>query len=423
MATGEKTQRGPRKATPKWVAGMRENLRIECGRGWRITEVSGRIFLTVQHADGQRSTLQTSLPWAKTSQPALIKVAADLKIRMTEHRLGLRQAYELITQNEKITTSNGQDWPATIDKFKAEKVGSGEISERTWHRNYRLVMEKALFELTSGSPRPSTALELMERLRDNHGGEPGSTGRRLRMQYTAQLLKYAVNKLGAEQRWLPPADLSSYIGIKQAGHELTTYISDEQICRLLAALKDRNKQWFNAVAIVTCFGLRGVELNYLEANGETMHCSFSKRTAKKPQGTKPRNILGLSPEGMPSLAKDMLALYAEHGKQCLPEACRTDRAGDRLHQYLERLPIWQELVKEVAALPTNGSTGNNLRVYSLRHAYAARAEEVGIPDRRAALYMGHSLSVHHSHYSGTRADDISKDLLKIQMRQGIAAPA
>ena len=114
MATVQKTQRGPRKATPKWVAGMRENLRIECGRGWRITEVSGRIFLTVQHADGQRSTLQTSLPWAKTSQPALIKVAADLQIRMTEHRLGLRQAYELITQNEKITTSNGQDWAATV---------------------------------------------------------------------------------------------------------------------------------------------------------------------------------------------------------------------------------------------------------------------------------------------------------------------
>lgn len=415
MAREPAATRSTRKKTPAWVKDMRSSLKTQCGSGWRITELSERIFLTVQFDDGQRSTVQTNLPWAKTSQAELVKVCASIKQRMVEQHLGLKDAYALITTNETITTDNGQDWPTTVEKFKDHKIGSGEISERTWARNYKFVMEKVLIEM-GRKQRPSTARELFQKLVKNHGGEGGSTGRRLRMQYTKQLLTYAVDKLGADPRWTPPVDLRPFIGIKGAGHETTTYISDDQICRLLRVVKERNEEWFRAIAIVACFGLRGVELNYLEAKGELMHCTYAKRTARKPKGTKPRDIPGLSPEGWPGLAEDMLAVYAERGKNCLPESCRSDRAGDRLHQYLERLPIWQQLVEEVAALPTTGDTGNDLKPYSLRHAYSARCEELGIPDRRAAVYMGHSLQTHHSHYSGTRADDIARDLERIKAR-------
>ena len=71
-----------------------------------------------------------------------------------------------------------------------------------------------------------------------------------------------------------------------------------------------------------------------------------------------------------------------------------------------------ELVAEVAATPAVGSTGNELVPYSLRHAYADRADRIGMTDKEAALQMGHSVQTHNAHYTGTGADTAARALAK-----------
>ena len=117
------------------------------------------------------------------------------------------------------------------------------------------------------------------------------------------------------------------------------------------------------------------------------------------EGTKPRDIVGLDPAGLEGLSDNLLALLAERGMDPLPEACRHERCGDRFHQFLERKPIWQKLMKEVASTPSTDGSGQALVPYSLRHGYALRAHEVyGLSPRVAAAVLGHSLQTHSAVY-------------------------
>jgi len=381
---------------------MRTALRGQNGEGWSVRDIRGRIQLSVRFDDGVRSTTVLDLPWAGTSQARLLVIAAAAKPLVVDGK-SLGEAVEVLVTGEASNLCNaGTNWAKVAEKFRKRKIAGGEVSERTWHRNYRAPIEKALAVLTA-KPAPISGHGVLQKLVEIYGGEPGSTGRRLRIQYVAQMLRYAVEDEGAEARWLPPNDLGALIGVKQAGHMMSTFIKDDQISRLLVGIS--NPEWRTAVGLLACFGLRPIELSAITANGEMLHCGYRKRTARKPQGTKPRVIVGLDPVGLTGLSANLLALLSERGQEALPAACRSSRVGDALHQYLERQPIWRQLVAEVAATPTTGSTGNVLVPYSLRHAYAARASEVyRLTDRVAATFMGHSVQTHGSHYSGTNTE-------------------
>jgi integrase len=389
--------------SPNWISSMRTALRGQCGEGWSVRDIRGRIQLSVRFDDGARSTTVLDLPWAGTSQAPLLVIAAAAKPLVLDGK-SLGEAVEVLVTGEASNIGKGPTkWAKVAEKFHAFKVSSGQLaSERSWHRNYRAPIERALAVL-AGKPTPTSGRGLLQKLVELHGGEPGSTGRRLRIQYVAQMLRYAVDDEGAEARWLPPTNLVPFIGVKPAGHVMATFIKDDQISRLLVGIA--NPEWRTAVGLLACFGLRPIELSTISANGEMLHCTYSKRTARKSEGTKPRDIIGLDPVGLPGLSANLLAVMAERGQEALPAACRGPRAGDALHQYLERQTIWRQLVVEVAETPTTSSTGNTLVPYSLRHAYAARASEVyGLTDRVAATFMGHAVQTHGSHYSATNTE-------------------
>ena len=398
---------------PAWVSSGRTALRGQCGEGWSVRDIRGRVQLSVRFDDGARSTTVLDLPWAGTSQARLLVIAAAAKPLVLDGK-SLGEAVEVLTTGEASNlASGGTNWAKVAEKFCIRKVASGEVSERTWRRNYRAPIEKALAVLTC-KPAPTSGRGVLQKLVELHGGEPGSTGRRLRIQYVAQMLRYAVDDEGAETRWLPPTNLGPFIGVKQAGHTMTTFIKDDQISRLLAGIA--NAEWRTAVGLLACFGLRPVELSTISTNGEMLHCGYRKRTARKPEGTKPRDIVGLDPVNMSGLSANLLAMLSERGKEALPAACRSPRAGDALHQYLERQAIWHQLVAETLEMPTAGSTGNVLVPYSLRHAYAARASEVyGLTDRVAAAFMGHSVQTHASHYSGVNTEMLRSALERTKL--------
>jgi hypothetical protein len=401
--------------TPTWILTLRRDLRLQNGEGWYVKDVRGRIQLAYRFADGTQTTCTLELSWAGSSKLGLLQIAAAAK-SLVESGKSLKDAVALIARSEGITEAGTTSWPRVAELFHQHKVGGGEVSERTFHRNYRLRIARAL-ELLTGKSRPTGGSGLLQALVDRHypnGKGAGQTDRRLQIQYVAQLLKFAVEEQGADARWLPPADLRRFVGVKQKGHTMATFISDDQICRLLAAITD--SQWRTAVGLVACFGLRPVELGFIAAAGDVLRCTYAKRTARKPQGTPPREILGLDPAGLEGLSANLLAMLAERGKEALPAGCRGERAGDALHQFLERQKVWQALVQQVAEAPVTGNTGSELVPYSLRHAYADRASVQGLSDKEAALLMGHSLQTHHSHYSGTTADTMARAKAKLQAR-------
>jgi hypothetical protein len=399
--------------TPTWIQTLRKDLRLQNGEGWYAKDVRGRIQLAYRFADGTQTTCTLDLPWAGSSKLPMLQAAAAAK-PLVEAGKSLKEAIALIARSEGITEGGATNWPRVAELFHQHKVGSGAIKEGTWDNNYRLRIDRAVTVLT-GRSKPTSGPGLLQALVDTYfpgGRAAGETDRRLQMQYVAQMLRFAVKEQGADARWLPPADLKPFSGIKQAGHTMATYISDDQICRLLASITDR--QWRTAVGLVACFGLRPGELGYISANGDTLRCTFAKRTARKPQGSPPREILGIDPAGLEGLSANLLALLAERGKEALPPGCRGERAGDALQQYLSRHKPWQALVQEVAEAPAVGNTGNKLVPYSLRHAYADRASVQGLSDKEASLLMGHSLQTHHSHYSGTTADTMARAKAKLQ---------
>lgn len=400
------------KRTPSWVVAMRKGLAGLNGEGWTVRDIRGRIQLSVRFADGQRTSLVLDIPWAGTSQADLLSTAARLKTLMLEKGLGLREAYGLLVGSKDMVTEAGElNWGEVVRRFEQFKVGSGAVKPSNWQEMYRPVMDQALAALTA-SPRPVNSKILLERLVAAHGGDPGSRGRQLRLQYTAQLLRFAVAQCAADRRWEPPASLKPYVGIRGKGKEFTTPIKDHQVVRLLAGIA--NPQWRRAVALVACFGLRGVELAYIHPRGALLHCSYRKRTERCPEGTRPRDIVGLDPDGLAGLSANLLAQLAEQGAAALPEAVRSpERAGQALGQFLGRQRIWRELVEETSVIPSTDGAGQALVPYSLRHGYALRAHELyGHSPRATAALMGHSLKTHSDTYGAWTDREVIENVLE-----------
>ena len=416
------TPRKPAKA-PAWVKGMRQALTGLAGEGWMVRDIRGRIQLTVRFDDGQRSSVVLEPPWAGTSQAALLTTAEKLKALMSQGR-GLKEAHQLLAKSTVSTTIAGDtDWTAIVEDFRKAKVESGGIKPTTWRRMYQPEMNHLLTALAT-KPKPVNSKTLLQRL-VGVGGEPGSDGRKHRIQYAAQLLRHAVNECAADPRWEPPSNLKPFVGSKPKGTTLTTFAKDDQIVRLLEGVD--NPQWRNAVGFVACFGLRGVELAYLSPKGGFLHCSYRKRTARKEEGTDPRDIVGLDPAGLEGHSANLLAMLEEQGNACLPSACfRVNEegemlaAGHALSQYLARNSVWQQLKAETAELPPTGNAGNDLVPYSMRHAYAARAhEDYGFSPRKTAGLMGHSLLTHSRHYGS----QIDQEILDTALEQAQAVVA
>ena len=210
MAT---TTTKPRKI-PGWVETLRTGLNGQNGEGWTVREIRGHIQLSVRFDDGARSTVVTALPWAGTSQAALLTTAARIKELMARGHVP-REAYELLTAGEGVQEAGTISWPAVAERFQAKKLGSGEVKERTWRRMYAPVVAQVLTAMAA-KPRPTTGTQLLQALVDAHGGAPGSRGRQTRLQYASQLLHFGVEDCAADGRWMPPADLTEKVSCRRS---------------------------------------------------------------------------------------------------------------------------------------------------------------------------------------------------------------
>lgn len=377
-------------ARPRWVQTLRDALKQEHGFGWNVREISGRVQLTRRFPDRTRSSVVLDIPWTSECITPVLATVHGIRVRMEEQGLSLSEAYSLLGSPKSINQSS-LDWGLVIDRFEKYKVhDTGDVKDSTYAAAYRPIMKQVLNSLST-KPVPRDAKALLSRLRDSYGGAPGSRARQLRIQYTSQLLRFAVNELGAQERWVPPSDLKQFIGKPSSdnGFGAATPLKDHHLRTLLEGLPD--ERWYNAIALMACFGLRPVELNYLTASGSKLHIGYSKRTSRG--STAPASIPGLDPSGLPGKSDELIEKLGSN-QLILPPLGRSDAdVAQSVRQYLNRQKIWTKLKS------MHRETGGRLSAYSFRHGFALRAHEMyGLSPRITAALMRHSLQTHVRHY-------------------------
>jgi integrase len=414
--------------TPRWVTTLRWLIKQQHGVGWAIREQSGRVKLSRRWKDGTSESAMLPLAWDRSSSTSIANWLNAIHQRMEDAGLPLRDAVELQSKAmafglsaaamEPLPSEDAIDWHEVVARFRKHKTSdTGECRLDSFDRNYGLKMQQFL-EVVRRRPIPRDARTTLATLRDNFGGEPGSAGRRQRIQYCAQLLRFAVEECGAPEPWRPPDNLSSFIGkTKREASSDGTPIQDEQLIRLLAGIPDH--RWRMAVGLCAVYGLRPVELRHIRrsADGRGLHCSYVKQTARG--GTRPGDILGIDPIGLPGLAHELL--QALERTPMPPLGLASNTVATAISTYLRRRPIWRELREEAAA------KGEQLTCYSFRHGYALRAHLVAeLPPRVAAQQMRHSLQTHLRHYgrwcdAETAAATMDRALAKVAEKQLQAA--
>lgn len=374
----------------KWVTHVRGALKQQHGFGWSIREIAGKVQLTRRFEDGSRSAVVLDLPWNADCTGALLGLLPEIRSRMDAQQLGLKEAYELLRAPAAAPQAK-TNWHELVSRFHQHKTAhTGEIKETTWQSAYAPVMER-LLEVMGSRPIPRDSRSLLAALRDRYGGAPGSRGRKLRIQYAAQFLRFCVTGMGVADRWLPPDDLVPFVGRASAESVQggATPLKDPQFVLVLEGIPD--PRWRLAVGLLGCFGLRPVELKYCQVDEDKLHVAYCKRTARG--NGRPGDVPGLDPVGLEGESQHLLHLLQSR-RVDLPPLGSTDRAAAlSVRQYLDRRQVWRDLKREVA------ETGGRLSAYSFRHGYALRAHEVyDLSPRITAACMRHSLQTHQRHY-------------------------
>ncbi len=215
----------------KWITSLREDIRQECGEGWMVRGIGKglvqKVQLTIRLENGKRSSIILGpkaksdpdfVPWVGTSAKWILKVTKDIALIMKSQKKDLAEAYELLKQKNGSGLNSALDWEQLARKFKSHKTSTGKKGSRVWNRNYRTPIDRTLVILTSESS-VSNGYKVLKILVERHGGEPGSASRRFRIQYAAEFLRFAF-KNGANRSWLPPEDLTTFIGEKPKMNQL-----------------------------------------------------------------------------------------------------------------------------------------------------------------------------------------------------------
>ncbi|MEB3361450.1 MAG: site-specific integrase [Synechococcaceae cyanobacterium] len=385
----------PRKKS--WDATLRDVIRTQHGFGWSIRGHRGKVQLTRRYDDGSRASVSLDLPWDASSQTEVVTVLGEIRQRMDAQGLGLAEAYRLIRQAP--TAESGRlNWVEVVEQFMASREGR----RPTTLRDLRTRMNRTL-QVLQTSPRPKDARSLMRAYAAQHFQDcpVGGVGRKRQLLDVTALLRFAVTRAGAPDRWMPPPTevVEELIGHADRHHEDSTPIKPEQLAALLDALRDAGKDDLHlAVALVGLFGLRPAELGVLRVEESKLYVGNVKRNARTLKVGKPdRLVLPLDLPGREGEGARAVALF-DSGLVKLPAAIRSQidtgshkGVGDAFRQLLDRFPFWQSLA---AAAP-------GLTPYSLRHGYAWRghkAYERSIPVRDLAALMGHNPATHHRHY-------------------------
>ena len=441
------------KINEPWVNGFKTAIRESTAKGWSVREHRGQARLEVRTPDGMKSAqlLKNNIPFSYTARDMadiLIRVR-NIYVEMSKNGGDFDSAVAVCAGlAPKLTYSH--DWDGAkvdFEKYKKE-MGTG-IKDGTWMKEFEPVISYAV-NLLKTKNAPSNKEELLEicakngiekttefMRRNNKSPKPltyelGSRSREQRVRNLASFLKYCVTKKNYPLQWLPPDDLTEYIGrpsekAKKAKNKKAS-IADQEFINLINSLptntgqqhhQEAAKKWVNAMKLCAVFGLRPIELRHLlyKKRKDELWCMYEKRSG---QGVTKARILEplylVDDEGNVHY-EEVVRLYKagllELPYQCLPDCETVEGVGDQMGKWLKQKAGWISLKALMA------KRGESLGCYSFRHSYSLRGHQLGIDAGSVADAMGHTLRTHLESYDYAKTTTTKKAFKKARELQAV----
>lgn len=190
-------------------------------------------------------------------------------------------------------------------------------------------------------------------------------------------------------------------------------IDDTDLLELIAVVDSQNKGWANILRLLTQYGLRPIELQYLSVRKHpttgrlTFYCSYEKVGGA--EETKPRFI-------QPMFLRDkdgrkvVWALEQAWSDGTLELPAGNDGLiiklnGRRVNGFLHRLELWKDLIEKYGTRRPS----EWVRPYSMRDSYSVRSHREGVPKASICASMGHSEAVHDRSYRTITAGIVARD--------------
>ncbi len=197
-------------------------------------------------------------------------------------------------------------------------------------------------------------------------------------------------------------------------HRESSYFTDDELPRLLAELPEG--LWAALVRVALATGLRQGEISALtwgdvDLTGGTIRVrrTYSAGRLGKTKGRQARTV-DLSTETVDLLGE----WWGESGKPGDEELLfpREDGGGYQPFWRYTRGVLYPAMSR--AGIPRDGSTGAQRNFHSLRHTYARKVLEAGIPISWLSRQLGHSSEAvtdkHYGHWSRQRSQQEAKRL-------------
>lgn len=370
-----------------WVKGFRATLKTVCGRGWSVQEDNGSIRLNVR-TPAVQGQCSLGLRWEMSSVP--------LALKRVEKIQALVAAGKSVSEAGRISSSTDQegrcDWQKALADFKNYKISKGTrgkpIGEETWADNYARPLNRAVELLSSGAP--NGAYDLIEEVIEPW--EDKARQREIFVNSTDAFLGHCIRFHGLDAGvWTLHADEKSELKGPGSAQRRKAVMNKQQMLALLDSFGSRKEAllWREAIKTMIVFGLRPIELNYLEWRPWPGHsqllpyCSYEKPSGR--YKTKPRFLAPCYLDGVhwEDLVLDFPLL-----------------AKSRLNRFLSNQPHWQELRREFEA------RGEWLRPYVFRDSYSYRCHQEKRALNLICSAMGHSLATHQRYYEWGRENAV-----------------
>ena len=373
--------------------------------GFSVTNAKGKCVLRYRLKDQepQQVTLPSPLKYCEQDESECTTWCRAIYKAWNGGELSLKAALaKAAPKSSKQGAKHSSTWSEIVKNYRDIRVGNS-CSEATWEKNWMPILNEAIKALNS--KKAESGYELLKIVLRKWKGSPHMqiSGARLLTRF----MEYAVARHSVPRDFLILEVDKLELLPKTPKKRKKAVLDDIELLELIRLADQQDKGWGNVLRVLTQYGLRPVEFQYLTVEKHpntgklTFYCSYEKVGGE--EETDPRYVqpLFLRDDKDQPVQWDLERAWKD-GTLQFPKVSEID--GRRINGFLHPShegdakndveAYWLKLRTDYAAKkPTEWC-----RPYSLRDSYSVRSHREGIPEPSICESMGHSIEVHRRSY-------------------------
>ncbi len=397
-----------------WEEGFQSAVKVG-RRGWTVTNNGGKMYLRVRGKDIQPQRVNLPYEWDASNQGNALLLINKIYGLVQSEDLTLKKALQASLKQSSVPSrrlkKGWENIALSLEHLRKTKVH--QCSDYTWDSNWKPFISEALRVLKTG--KVSDGHGLLEACLDKWQDFPSS--RFACCLALKNFMEVAVSRHGMSGSWLISQNSIKELRGRKADRRTKFTFEDSELLNFIDSISQRNPAWGNVIRTLSLYGLRPIELNYIEPRvnsvGELqLWCSYKKVSG--PNKTPERwlePVPLIDPFGnkvswpIPELMKTGLWAFPT-GK--LENAGKTRFLNGRyVLNFLQYQPEWQALKKQY-------EPARHVRPVSFRDSWIVRATRMGIAAEFQCQAVGHGLAAHQTAYEKTTHKTVREAFSKIQ---------